>query len=111
MDELNNDDNNHDNGNHDNNHHEDNAVNDQAMVPAQEAGGSGDQIQVCNTAFGTPTESSQSECSKPTIQELINKKFMGQYHSVPLAAAERGKERSTLVGLQNYNSNLFDTVA
>ena len=80
----------------DENDHHDNVINDQPTIqPAQEAGSLGDQLQVGLTA---PTESSQSECSKSTIEELRHKTFMGQYHAVP---------SSSLVGLQSYHSNLY----
>ena len=97
-----------------NDDHYGNTINDEPTVqPAQEAGGSGDQLQVFSgQELTTPTESSQSQCSQPTLlQELINKNYPKTYHNVPLAVAECSKHGSTLVGLQRYNLNLADTVA
>lgn len=93
----------------------DNTINDgPTMQPAQEAGGTGDQLQVFSTQeLTTPTESSQSQCSQQTtLLELINKKYEARpCHSAPLAVAERGKHGSKLVGFHDYNFNLADTVA
>lgn len=97
--------------NDDSDHHDNTITDHDTVQPAQEAGGSGDRLQVGSVELTTPTESSESQCSKPTLQELINRRYIGPYHSVPMAVAECGKERSTLVGLQNYNSNVFETVA
>jgi len=85
-----------------------NTIDSQATVqPAQEAGTLGDQQQV---VFTTPTESSQSYLSKPTIEDIITKKLQlrGDYQSVP--TSERGKHNSSLV-VHSYHSNLFETVA
>ena len=93
-----------------NDDHHGNTINDEPTVqPAQEAGGSGDQLQVFSgQELTTPTESSQPQCSQPTLQELINKKYV---RCIPLAVAECSKQSSSLVGFQNYNINLSDTVA
>lgn len=102
LEEINNDD------------HHGNAINDEPTVqPAQEAGGSGDQLQVVSgQELTTPTEPSQSQCSQPTLlEELFNKNYSNTYRGIPLAVAERSKHGSTLVGLQGYNLNLADTVA
>ena len=83
--------------NDENGYHDDVISNQLTTQPAQEAGSSGDQLQVGSIGLTTPTESSQSQCSKPTVEELIHNKFMSQYHPVP---------SSSLVGFQNYHSNL-----
>ena len=78
--------------------HHDNSTNDQLAVsvqPAEEAGNSGDQLQVGLT---TLTEPSQSQFSKPTMEEIIHAKFMGQYHPVPSSSKVVGFHHSNLLG-------------
>ena len=82
------------------NDHYDNTVNEPTVQPAQEAGSYSDQLQV---GLATPTESSQSHCSKSTTEESL--KYMEQHYSIPWTVA--GKQKSSLVGLR---SNLFETV-
>ena len=70
------------NGHHNNiiiDHH-DNITNDQLALSVQnteEAGNSGDQLQV---GLATLTEPSQSQFSNPTMEEIIHAKFKGEYH-------------------------------
>ena len=79
------------------NDHHDTSLNDHqpTVQPAQEAGSSGDQLQV---GF---TKSSQSQCSKSTLEDSF--KYMENCYTstVPLSS------KSSLVGL---HSNWFDTV-
>ena len=78
--------------------HHDIIPNDQLTVsvqPAQEAGSSGDQLQV---GLATSTESSQSQCSKPTMEEIIRAKFMSEYQPVPSSSKVVGFHHSNLLG-------------
>ena len=93
-----------------NDHHDNNTIDDQATTiqPAQEAGSTRDQLQV-DIGLTTPSESSQS---KSTLEEMVDKKLRDHYQlSMPAVAGSAGKQRSSLAGLQNRHSNLFETVA
>ena len=82
----------------DENDHYDNSIidhHDNIIQPAEEAGGRGDQLQV---GLATPTESSQSQGSKPTMEEIIRAKFMGEYQPVPSSSKVVGFHHSNLLG-------------
>lgn len=104
------DDNHHDNND---NYHDNNAIDDQlpTVQPAQEAGSSRDELQVGRMDLAVPNESSQSECSKLTLEDMYSKRLQSQYHPVTPCISESRKHTSSLVGLQNYNAKLLETVA